>query len=324
LITLQQVTAPRRHPVVRDVSLSWGPGVHALVGAPADGGPLLLSVIAGAVTPGSGVVRVLEGGPNDPLVRGRIAHVPLQPSLPEELRVHEVLDLAASLRGEPARSANERLATLGMETLSARRAGSLSLAEVRAVALCEALTSARVRVLLVEEPFVSLDPRAASGFAAAVRASALDARVVLVATASLGDASELADDHVLLRGGSVAGQAASLEMLAGYAPQGAQLVVLTTEPAALLAALAREPGVVGLARRDGAVVARGIDALALAQAAGRAVLESGADVSEMRLEPPTIEDARAASAGIAKATYDAAYSRTSTALGRPVEAEPAP
>jgi ABC-2 type transport system ATP-binding protein len=324
LIALQQVTAPRKHPVVRDVSLAWGPGVHALVGAPADGGPLLLSVMAGAVAPGTGVVRVLEGGPTDALVRGRIAHVSLEPSLPKELRVHEVLDLAATLRGEPSRSATERLATLGIEALSARRAGSLSMPEVRAVALCEALTSSRVRVLLVEEPFVSLDPRAASGFAAAVRASTLDARVVIVATASLGDASELADDHVLLRGGSVAGQAASLELLAGYAPQGAQLVVLTTEPAALLAALAHEPGIVGLARRDGAVVARGIDALALAQAAGRAVLASGADVSEMRLEPPTIEDARAAAAGIAKATYDAAYSRTSAALGRPVEAERAP
>jgi ABC-type multidrug transport system ATPase subunit len=244
--------------------------------------------------------------------------------MPKELSVREVLDLAATLRGEPARGADERLGTLGIEALSARRVSSLSLPEIRAVALCEALTSARVRVLLVEEPFVSLDPRAASGFAAAARACALDARVVVVATASLGDASELADDHVLLRGGTVVGQAASLELLAGYAPPGAQLLVSTTEPAAVLAALAREPGVEGVERRDGAVVARGSDGIALAEAAGRAVLASGADVSEMRLEPPTIEEARAAAAGIAKATYDAAYARTSAALGRPVEAERAP
>jgi ABC-type multidrug transport system ATPase subunit len=294
------------------------------VGAPADGGPLLLGVIAGTIAPSAGIVRVLEGGPTDPLVRGRIAYVPLDPPLPKELRVREVLSLAASLRGEPTRSANERLAMLGIEALADRLVSSLSLPEARAVALCEALTSARVRVLLVEEPFVSLDPRAASGFAAAARASALGARVVIAATASLADASELADDHVLLRGGTVAGQTASLELLAGHSPAGAQLLVVTTEPAALLAALAREAGVAAVSRRDGAVVARGIDPLALAQAAARAVLASGADVSEMRLEPPTIEEARAASAGIARATYEAAYARTSAALGRPVEAERTP
>jgi ABC-2 type transport system ATP-binding protein len=310
--------------VIRDVSLAWGPGVHALVGAPADGGPFLLAVIAGAFAPSAGVVRVLEGGPTDPLVRGRVSYVALEPSLPEALRVREVLDLAAALRGEPARRASERLAMLGIETLAERQVRSLSVPEARAVALCEGLTSSRVRVLLVEEPFVSLDPRAAAGFAAAARACALDSRVVIVATASPGDASELADDHVLLRAGRVAGQAASLELLAAYAPAGAQLVVVSTEPAALLAALAREPGVEGVARRDGVVVARGTDAVALADAAGRAVLASGVDVSEMRLEPPTIEDARAASAGIAKATYDAAFARTTAALGRPAGAERTP
>jgi ABC-type multidrug transport system ATPase subunit len=283
-----------------------------------------LTLIAGAVAPSAGVVRVLEGGPTDPLVRGRIAHVALEPSLPEALRVREVMDVAAALRGEPRRPAGERLAALGIEALAERTVSSLSVPEARAVALCEGLTSSRVRVLLVEEPFVALDPRAASGFAAAARASAVDARVVVVATASLRDASELADDHVLLQAGRVSGQAASLGLLAGYSPAGAQLVIVATEPGALLAALAREPDVEGVARRDGAVVARGTDAVALADAARRAVLATGVDVSEMRLEPPTTEDARAASAGIAKATYDAAYARTSAALGRPVETERTP
>ncbi len=321
MIALQGVTAPRKHPVVNDVSLSWGPGARALIGAPADGGPLVFGVISGAVVPRAGVVRVLESGPTDARVRARIAHVPREPSLPEGLRVREVLELAATLRGDPELYPKERLAILGIETLSERRVTSLSSPEARAIALCEALTSTLVRVVLLEEPLVGIDPRAASRMPGAIRACAREGRAVIVATASPRDASELADDHVLLRAGKVAGHAASLSLLAGFAPPGARMRIVTSAPQALLAELAREPGVEAVARRDGAVVARGTDSLALAQAAGRAVLASGADVLEMRLEPPTIDEARAATAGIARATYEAAYARTSAALGAPRDAD---
>jgi ABC-2 type transport system ATP-binding protein len=322
VIALDGVSAPRRPPVLREVSLAWGPGVHALVGASTDGGPLLLQVIAGIVAPRAGVVRVLEGGPGDAAVRERIAHVALEPSLPEGLRVDEVLQLAATLRGEPAQDPRERLAVLGIESLAPRRVSSLSAPEGRAVSLAEGLTSTRVRVLLVEEPFVAIDPRAASRLAACVRASARDARAVVIATASLRDAGELADDHVLLQRGGVAGGAASLELLSSFAPPGARLRIVTSQPHALLAELARESGVEAIARRDGAIVARGPDAIALAQAAGRAVLASGVDVSEIRLEAAPLDEARAAAAGIAKAVYDAAYARTRGASAPPAAPEP--
>jgi ABC-2 type transport system ATP-binding protein len=317
LIALEAVTAPRRRPVLKDVSLAWGPGVHALIGAPADGGPLLLRVIGGTVAPRKGLVRVLEGGPADGAVRQRIAHIALEPCLPDGLRVDEVLQLAAKVRREPGQDPRERLAALGVESLAPRRVSSLSTAEARAVALAEALTSTRVRVVLVEEPFVALDPRAASRLAAAIRASASESRAVVVATASPRDAGELADDHVMLQAGAVVGQAASLELLAGFAPLGARLRIVTSQPHALLAELAREPGVEAVARREGGVLARGPDPLALAQAAGRAVLASGAEVFEMRLEAPPLDEARAAAAGIVKATYDAAYARTRAASSPP-------
>jgi ABC-2 type transport system ATP-binding protein len=288
LIALERVTAPRRRPVVKDVSLAWGPGVHALIGAAADGGPLLLSVLAGAVTPRTGAVRVLEGEPTEGSIRERIAHVSLSPALPDALLVGEVLELAATVRREAESDARDRLASLGIESLAQRRVSSLSRPEARAVALAEGLTSARVRVLLLEEPFVSMDPRAASKLATAIRARARDACAVVVATASARDASDLADDHVLLQGGAVAGQAASLELLSGFAAPGARVRIVTSQPQAVLAELAREPGVEAIGRRDGAVVARGADALGLARAAGRAVLASGADVDELRFElaPP--------------------------------------
>ena len=51
-----------------------------------------------------------------------------------------------------------------------------------------------------------------------LRARARDGCAVVVATASLRDAGDVADAHVLLRGGTVAGTAGSLDELAAFTP----------------------------------------------------------------------------------------------------------
>ena len=148
MISLEGVAA-RRAPVAL-ANLSWtsGAGLHALVGGHGDGGPLLLALIAGATAPRSGRVRVLGGEPTDTAVRAQVAFVPRHPALPDAMSVTEVLAIAASIRGEPPRGAAERLRTLGVEALASRRVGTLSREETRAVAMTEATTSSRVRVLV--------------------------------------------------------------------------------------------------------------------------------------------------------------------------------
>jgi ABC-type multidrug transport system ATPase subunit len=200
--------------------------------------------------------------------------------------------------------------------------GTLAPEEARAVALAEALTSTRVRVLLLEEPLVGVDPRAVARLPELLRARGREGCAVLVATASLRDAGDLADDHVLLRGGTVVGRAASLDELAAFSPGGVRMRILVSDPRALLAALAAEEAVDAVARSDGAVVARGRDAPGLAAAVGRAVVASAVDLTEMRIEPPTMDEARGAVAGIATATYEAAHARTRSALALPSEAQP--
>jgi ABC-2 type transport system ATP-binding protein len=314
VIALEAVSARRTPFAIENVSLTWGPGVHALVGAPADGGGLLLAVVAGLVRARKGRVQVLGAKPTDRGVRERIALVPLEPQLPEAMRVCDVLALAATIRGDMAADPVERLAALGIEALGARRTTTLSREESRAVALAEAMTSARVRVVLLEEPLVCVDPRAVASLTRTLRERARDGCAVVMATASVRDACELADNQVLLHRGNVVGQTAALDLLAGFAPHGARVRVVTSDARALLAALAREPEVDAIAHRDGAVLARGADALAIARAAARAVVESGIDIFEMRIESPTVDEARAATTGVATATYDAAYARTRAAL----------
>jgi ABC-2 type transport system ATP-binding protein len=294
VISVESMAARRPPLALSRISLTWGPGVHALLGAAADGGPLLLALIAGAARPRAGRVRVLDHPPIDATVRPQVAFVPLDPALPEAMRVAEVLEMAAHIRGDASQAPAIRLGALGVESLASRSIGTLSREETRAVAIAEATTSARVRVILIEEPFLCLDPRAASRLPEVLRAASSAGSAVLVATASVRDAAELADDCVLLRRGAVVGDASVPQMLSWFSTQGARLRVIANDPRALAAALAREERVEAVARRDHSVTVRGRDPLELARATGRAVVTSGVLLTELRVEPPSLDEAHAA------------------------------
>jgi ABC-2 type transport system ATP-binding protein len=282
VISLDGVAARRGGLLRASLSLDWDAGMHAVVGGPPDGAPELLAMVAGLDRPRAGSVRVLDGDPREANVRRAIALVPATPALPERMTVREALELAAAIRGDAAPApAAERLATLGIEALAGRRVLGLSLEEARAVALAEALTAPAVRVILVEEPRVAVDPRAATLLPERLRARAAARCAVVMTTASMRDAATLGDDHLFLT--------------ATRPPAMARLRIVTREPAALVSAIAREPAVEGVSRHDaprpgngaapagalGVVVARGPDASALAHAVGRAIAASGADVVEM-------------------------------------------
>jgi ABC-2 type transport system ATP-binding protein len=300
VILLEGVSAHRKPWSINNVTIDWRPGVHAVVGTFADGGPLLLGVIVGSARARVGRVRVLDGSPTDAQARPQIARVPIEPSLPDALRVDEALALAAVVRGDPSQAAEQRLSVLGLEALARRPVGSLSRGEARGVALAEAVTSPRVRVIVVEEPFASSDSRAASRIAEALRNKSRGGCTVAVTTASLRDAGELADDYLLMRGGSVVGTTTSVVALAGFSAGGARMVIIArdaTQARGLVAALARDPDVAGVELDANTVRIRGADPLALARAAGQAAVQADIDVVEIRGEPPSLDQARAAVRG---------------------------
>jgi ABC-2 type transport system ATP-binding protein len=234
---------------------------------------------------------VLDGAPTDAAIRKQVAFVSLEPVLPMAMRVAEVFEIAASIRGDPQRDPVERLGALGVEALAARKVGTLSREETRAVALAEAVTSSCVHVLLIEEPLLSVDPRAAGRLPEVLRARSRADSVVVVATASVRDAQEVADDYVLLRAGAMVGKALSLDKFAGLSDRGARLRMVTTDPRALAAALARDERVEAVARSETSVTVRGPDPLELARAVARAVVASGVSLTELRIEPPSREEA---------------------------------
>jgi ABC-2 type transport system ATP-binding protein len=289
VIALDGVAARRRPLALANVSLAWGPGVHSVLAGREDGGSLLFALVAGAARPRSGRVTVLGGAADDPDVRTQVSIVPLDPTLPDALRVDETIGLAAAIRGEPAREPAQRLRVLGIEALAQRPVPSLSLPEARAVALAEGLTSSRVRVLLVEEPLVSMDPRALALLPERVRTRGADGCAIVVLTASPRDAAELADDHVLMRRGAIIARATSIDVLSNSSATGARLRVVAHDARAaraLVSALAREQDVEGVAQDGASVTARGRDAVALARNVGDAIASANVDVAQIRYDPP--------------------------------------
>jgi ABC-type branched-subunit amino acid transport system ATPase component len=303
------LSASRGTAILQNVGFSWERGVLAILGAPFDGTTLLLSVLAGRARARAGRATV----------RGTCAHVPVDVVLPDALRVEEVCDLSAELRGEPRRPAADRLAPLGLEALAKRRAGSLSPIEARGVALAIALASS-AQTLLVEEPLAMIEPTAPSRVVEAIRARAAAGACILVTTASVRDATRVADELAVLTRGVYGPLPPAL---AHVGPQGAGVRVIIAPSAdarsqatALVGALAEHAAIAsietgstgphGVHAPSFSVHARGPDLVALATAVTLAVAKTRVAVEAIETAVLPLDAIRATLAAPRPATLPVA------------------
>jgi ABC-2 type transport system ATP-binding protein len=289
-----ELAATRQQAVLQNVSFIWERGVLALLGAPFDGTSLLLSILAGRANAKAGRATI----------RGTFAHVPLDVMLPDSLRVEEVCDLSGELRGEPRRPAVERLAPLGLEALAKRRSNSLTPVEARGVALAIALSST-AQTLLVEEPLSMIEPTVPSRVVSALRVRAAAGACVLVTTASVRDATRIADQLAVLTRGLYAPLPPAL---AHVGPQGAgvRIVIAPTADArahatALVGALAEHAAIASIDAGGAgpmstttiAIHVRGPDLVALAMALTKAIGASGVEVEAIETSVMPLDAIRA-------------------------------
>jgi len=147
---------------LQDVSFELVPGeLVALIGPNGAGKTTLLSIIAGALSPNDGHVRLNPSQPTHPHHPGRsIGWVPQQPALYSKLTVAENLRLFARLeRVEDVDAAVERmLDQTDLRARAAEQVGRLSGGNQQRVNVAIALLSAP-EILLLDEPSASLDPR---------------------------------------------------------------------------------------------------------------------------------------------------------------------
>ena len=199
---LQVHAVAQRHDtatVFAGVSFTVAPGDRlAVLGASGSGKTTLLRLLAGLASPTSGIIERAADL--------RIGMVFQDLALWPNLNVRDNVALALPGLPKPERSpaANAALAACHVAELAARKPGTLSIGQQQRVALARAIAT-RPQLLLLDEPFSSLDPLLRERLMAEVSqvVAEIDAALVIV-THDPFEALALARSAVVLEDGRVA------------------------------------------------------------------------------------------------------------------------
>ncbi len=295
---------------IAPIDFALGPGVHALVGTPADGTLVIAKLVGGFEANASGHVVVGGSHPaREPGVRARIGATLDVPCLPPARDVQKLLSKIDSVRGNS--SASEALRAFGLSHWADRKLSSLSRLEMRALDLVIAVSTPSPIAIALTEPGADVAPLDRQLLRASLSRAADGGACVIVATASMSDAIELAMTiHIFERGRIT--RWVPVDQTGALVPgRGIELRVEVDLPRLLVAALADEPGVIGVdwdeQRRRSVLSVRGEDLDQLALAVARAASAAGASVRSIVPLAPQLDEVRAAASGLALAAYHAAY-----------------
>lgn len=192
------------------LDLALGPGCHVVLGANGAGKTTLFRVLSGVLTPWAGEVRILGHNPfREVEVKttvGTSSHrAPLAPRLSVQDNLHYWARVAGLSNHTLSHHIAEVLAVCDLESIADRLALSLSRGQAQRVGLARALLGTPA-ILLLDEPFVGIDPGHLPPLRTYLRQLARDGRTLLISTHDLAEAEALNDDVVLLRQGRVVGQ----------------------------------------------------------------------------------------------------------------------
>jgi ABC-2 type transport system ATP-binding protein len=310
---------------VPPIDLVLGAGVHALVGTPPDGSLAVAKLVGGFEPSASGRVRVAGRDPaRDPEVRRRIGATLDVPCLPKTGRVRDLLADVDALRGHG--SGESALSAMGFSHWADRKLDGLTRWELRALDLAIASAMHDPFALVLTEPSADIAPYDRQALRTALWRASDGGACVVVVTASMNDAIELAGTIHLFERGRVTRSVPADDTGALVPGRGIELRVDVDLPRLLVAALADEPAVVGIEwdeqRHRSLLSIRGADLDALALALARAAVASGASVRSIVPIAPQLDEVRAAASGLALAAYQAAYqSYMVSAAPRPASLE---
>ncbi|MEO5829539.1 MAG: ABC transporter ATP-binding protein [Rhodanobacter sp.] len=194
---------------VLDLSLSLQSGqVMGLLGVNGAGKSTTLSMIAGALRPDSGGIRLngedfLE---HPELARSDIGWLPERSPVWAELTVEEHLDAHGRLRGisgSKLRAAREAIIErLELQPLARRLAGVLSQGQRQRLGLACALLH-RPALLVLDEPANALDPVQVAALRSLIREQASTGTAVILSTHLLAEVTAVCDRVAILHDGSL-------------------------------------------------------------------------------------------------------------------------
>ena len=273
-----------------------------LLGPNGAGKSTLVDIMTTAALPSDG--RATLAGVDvaaDPVAaRRRIGVVPQRPNLDRGLRLGEILTFHAAYHGVPRRRREERAAALlkelGLADRARDRVDFLSGGLAQRVLLARALMH-DPGVLFLDEPTNNLDPQSRLFLWDRIRSLRERGVTLVLATHDMDEAERLCNRIAIMDRGRIVAMDTP-ERLRDRIP-GAAMLELRVAGLPAGDALSQVPGVArveGPARPgdDGTVLYRvwagDEDASTLLGGAARAVLDSGAELRDLRLARPALED----------------------------------
>lgn len=211
MLSVNQLTGgyARQHPVIKNVSFSVKPGeMVGLIGLNGAGKSTTIKNILGLVTPFSGTVTIngytLSENPES--FRSQLAYIPETPQFYEELTLWEHLELTAGAyqlsREEFKQRAGALLERFRMNKVKNWFPDNFSKGmQQKIMILCAFLV--RPRFLIIDEPFVGLDPLAIRSLLQLLEERKKEGMGILMSTHILETAEKFCERFVLLHEGEV-------------------------------------------------------------------------------------------------------------------------
>jgi ABC-2 type transport system ATP-binding protein len=191
------------------VTMRLGPGITGIVGPNGSGKTTMMRTLVGMLQPREGAARVLGGNPfRDAAVRARITLVPATENFFPGLSARKNLEVAFLARGhrraEARAMAARGLELVGLTADGERYYGTWSRGMRQRLKLAVALADTS-QVVLLDEPFLGVDPPSRRALRDHILALGAGGRTVLVASHVLHEIESITDRVGVLAGGRLLG-----------------------------------------------------------------------------------------------------------------------
>ena len=275
--------------------------IVGFLGANGAGKTTTLRMLAGLLTPTSGTAKI---GGHDCLsdslaVRRILGYMPEQVALYNEMRVEELMDYTAAMRGIAPRDRKSAVASAmahcQLGSMRRRLAGTLSKGYRQRVGLAQALV-AKPKVVILDEPTIGLDPVQIKETRQMIRGLAENC-TVLLSTHILSEVEQICSKVLIIRSGKLLADD-WLENLA-KSGQWLEISLSTRGPAEnierMLKALEGVDSVKNRGQKNGdwqfdLRLKRSEDGDGPREAIGRSLVRNGWPVMELNSRIPTLED----------------------------------
>jgi len=277
---------------LNEVSCSFGPGVTGLLGPNGAGKTTLMRTICGMLPLNVGTVRV---GGLDPRVQREaqraLALVPEEDASPGAISARQLVRYVAALHGVRDRGAPERaLTTVDLVDVADRQVGGFSKGMRQRTRVAAALVSDPT-ILVLDEPLNGADPVQRVALIELFNRLGDEGRTVIVSSHVLHEVERLARRQIVLVRGRLAAAGDHHAIRSAIADRPRQVLVRSSDPRRLAAALVGVEAVSGVGVDGGDVIVSSLRATDLAHALPGLARQADIRLLEVRPLDDSLESA---------------------------------